>query len=129
MPACRHAVPARRRSSPTIPLPTSAVESDDRKREHDQLHHAILRVRTRTVATIAPTEGALIAAPVLLVHGDADMNVPLEQNQLMAGALRSFGRQVELLVVPGAGHGFTVPQLEIALPVVDAFLASRLTVR
>jgi dipeptidyl aminopeptidase/acylaminoacyl peptidase len=74
-------------------------------------------------------QAALIVTPVLLVHGDADPNVPLEQSQVMAAAMRSSGRQVELFVVPGAGHGFTVPELEIALPVVDAFLSSRLALR
>lgn len=74
-------------------------------------------------------QAALIAPPVLLVHGDADMNVPIEQSQLMAAAMRASGRQVELLAVPGAGHLFTTPELEIAFPVVDAFLASRLALR
>jgi dipeptidyl aminopeptidase/acylaminoacyl peptidase len=74
-------------------------------------------------------QAALIAPPVLLVHGDADMNVPLEQSQLLAAAMRSAGRQAELLVVPGAGHLFTTPEHEIAFPVVDAFLASRLALR
>lgn len=72
------------------------------------------------------TQAAQVGAPVLLVHGDADPNVPIEQSELMADALRSAGRPVDLLVVPGGGHGFTPPQLEMALPVVDAFLASRL---
>lgn len=74
-------------------------------------------------------QAALIAPPVLLVHGDADPNVPIEQSQLMAAAMRSSGRQVELLIIPGAGHGFTAPELEVAFPVVDAFLASRLALR
>lgn len=69
---------------------------------------------------------AQMGAPVLLVHGDADPNVPIEQSELMADALRSAGRPVDLLRIPGGGHGFTVQELEIALPVVDAFLAQRL---
>jgi len=74
-------------------------------------------------------QAALIVPPVLLVHGDADENVPLEQSQLMAEAMRAAGRQVELLVVPGAGHSFTLPENEFALPVVDAFLRAHLALR
>jgi dipeptidyl aminopeptidase/acylaminoacyl peptidase len=67
-----------------------------------------------------------IAAPVLLLHGDADTRVTIDQSQLMAEALQAAGRQVELFVLPGAGHGFTDAEWTVAWPVVDAFLASRL---
>jgi dipeptidyl aminopeptidase/acylaminoacyl peptidase len=43
---------------------------------------------------------------LLLLQGADDMVVPLEQAQSMADAMRSAGREVELCVYPGEGHGF-----------------------
>jgi dipeptidyl aminopeptidase/acylaminoacyl peptidase len=67
-----------------------------------------------------------IAAPVLLVHGDADTRVPTEQSQLMSNALTLAGRRVQLLLVPGAQHGFTAAEESIASPIVSQFLTDRL---
>jgi dipeptidyl aminopeptidase/acylaminoacyl peptidase len=67
-----------------------------------------------------------IAAPVLLVHGDADTRVPTEQSVLMREALEAAGRRVQLLLVPGAQHGFTPAEEAFARPAVDAFLAAEL---
>ena len=38
---------------------------------------------------------AQIDAPVLLVHGDRDENVPVDQAMAMAEALKSHGKEVE----------------------------------
>ncbi len=43
--------------------------------------------------------------PHLLVHGEADDVVPLAQSRRLAEALEAAGVEVELHVVPGAGHG------------------------
>jgi len=64
-----------------------------------------------------------IAMPVLLVHGDADTRVPTTQSEPMQAALRAAGRTSELVLVPGAQHGFTAAEEAVAQPVVDAFLA------
>ena len=53
---------------------------------------------------------AQIDAPVLLVHGDRDENVPVEQAQAMAEALKSHGKEVETFIVPGGTHFFTEQQ-------------------
>ena len=53
---------------------------------------------------------AQIDAPVLLVHGDKDENVPVSQSVAMAQALKDHGKEVETFVVPGATHFFTEPQ-------------------
>ncbi len=47
--------------------------------------------------------------PCLLIHGDADVLVPYEQSALMQAALRGVGVPVELLCIPGAGHGPDFP--------------------
>lgn len=67
-----------------------------------------------------------IAAPVLLVHGDQDTRVPTEQSRLMLSALQSAGRRAELLIVPGAQHGFTAAEDALARPAVDQFLQREL---
>lgn len=43
--------------------------------------------------------------PFLSQHGDADQLVPLEQSEILADALKAAGANVELDVLPGAGHG------------------------
>jgi acetyl esterase/lipase len=45
------------------------------------------------------------APPILLIHGDADETVPIEQSEAMAAALRQAGVPVRLRPVPGGGHG------------------------
>lgn len=47
------------------------------------------------------------AAPTLLLHGENDPNVPVQQSQLMAEKLGAAGVPVELIVIPRAGHGWT----------------------
>ncbi|MGC5627161.1 alpha/beta hydrolase family protein [Georgenia sp. Z1344] len=47
-----------------------------------------------------------ITAAVLLLQGDEDRVVPLDQATSVADALRAAGRDVELVVLEGEGHGF-----------------------
>ena len=55
-----------------------------------------------------------INAPVLLIHGDGDTEVPIEQSLKMREALQKANRQVELLVIGGGDHGFKGEQDEQA---------------
>jgi dipeptidyl aminopeptidase/acylaminoacyl peptidase len=71
-------------------------------------------------------QAATLRAPVLLVHGDLDMQVPTEQSQLMHDTLAALGRSTSLFLVPGAYHGFSQPQEALVRPVVDEFLAREL---
>lgn len=45
------------------------------------------------------------SAPFLILHGDRDELVPLYQSQELADRLRAAGVDVNLHVIPGAGHG------------------------
>ncbi len=45
------------------------------------------------------------AAPFLIMHGDKDPTVPLNQSELFNEALKKAGVDVTLQVLPGAGHG------------------------
>ncbi|MEU7799969.1 alpha/beta hydrolase [Micromonospora arborensis] len=46
------------------------------------------------------------APPMLLIHGDQDLVVPVGQSEELAAALTAAGAEVELSVVPGADHCF-----------------------
>jgi len=45
--------------------------------------------------------------PILTVQGENDRTVPVEQNVRLTDALKKAGADVELVIVPGAAHGFT----------------------
>jgi dipeptidyl aminopeptidase/acylaminoacyl peptidase len=45
-----------------------------------------------------------ITAPVLLIHGECDSVVPLEESQQMFVALRALGRPVHLVIIPNEDH-------------------------
>ena len=62
------------------------------------------------------------SAPLLLIHGDADSIVPVEQSLRFAEAYRSCEADVELHVVPGAGHAFAGTDPEEQIPVGIDFL-------
>ena len=47
---------------------------------------------------------AAVTAPVLLLHGKEDKNVPREQSELMANALGKAGKQVELIEIENTHH-------------------------
>ena len=47
------------------------------------------------------------APPFLILHGDNDSLVPLEQSQSLYERLTEHGIRAELVIVRGGGHGFT----------------------
>jgi carboxymethylenebutenolidase len=51
-------------------------------------------------------EWSNLNAPLLLIYGAEDKGVPPEQGQKLADQLESAGKNVELIVYPGAGHAF-----------------------
>jgi dipeptidyl aminopeptidase/acylaminoacyl peptidase len=53
------------------------------------------------------------AAAFLILHGDKNNSVPVEQSRLLAAALQKAGAEVMLQILPGAGHGgpqFSTPE-------------------
>lgn len=48
-----------------------------------------------------------ITAPLLIFQGKNDTNVPLAESELIHAKLKKAGRDVELVVYPDEGHGFT----------------------
>ena len=49
---------------------------------------------------------ATVVAGGVLLQGEDDKVVPLQQAQLMADGMAAAGKDVELVVYPGEGHGF-----------------------
>ncbi len=65
--------------------------------------HDRLRAIMKEISPI--THASAEAPPTLLIHGDKDNLVPLQQSQLMYDKLKSLGVPSELIVRKGAGHG------------------------
>jgi acetyl esterase/lipase len=66
------------------------------------------------------------APPFLIIHGDADPAVPVEQSRRLAEKLKAAGVSAELIVVPGAGHAWGPPLLLETIEQVVGFLDARL---
>jgi carboxymethylenebutenolidase len=71
-------------------------------------HRTLGRPAAGRAATARPlTErAAAVGAPVLIHHGDADANVPVDQARLLHRALTAAGKASTLHVYPGADHLF-----------------------
>ena len=82
--------------------------------ETDESHHAPapepLNESARRENTLAACSPATVAdrirCPALLIHGDADMTVPVTQSRAMIAA----NPAIRLEEVPGATHDFTPAQ-------------------
>jgi acetyl esterase/lipase len=61
--------------------------------------------------------------PFLVMHGDKDMTVPLNQSQLLYEALKKAGIKVKFHTVKGGGHGFSGPEID---KLVDDFFDANL---
>jgi acetyl esterase/lipase len=61
--------------------------------------------------------------PFLILHGDKDDLVPLDQSQRLQQALKQAGVPATLHVVKGAGHGFGGPEID---KMIDAFFDEHL---
>jgi acetyl esterase/lipase len=58
------------------------------------------------------------AAPFLIMHGDQDPLVPLQQSEILNLALQKAGVASELITIKGSGHGsplFTAPEQVLAM--------------
>jgi acetyl esterase/lipase len=63
-----------------------------------------LREITRTISPIHHVSPG--DAPTLIIHGDSDTLVPLQQSQTFVDRLKEAGVETKLVVKPGAGHGW-----------------------
>jgi len=68
---------------------------------------SIGKLETDTAALEAASPSKLarhVTAPVLLIHGDDDLTVPVRQSMIMNDALRAAGKTVKLVRMPKADH-------------------------
>src|SRR5262245_49049546 len=74
-----------------------ALPSDRASQTAEQVTERVTQISpARLVTSQAP--------PFLLIHGDADPVVPLQQSEVMLAALKKAGVPAELIVKPGGGH-------------------------
>lgn len=68
--------------------------------------------------------------PAMLLHGDNDTDVPVEQSKQMAARLAELGAPHELIVLPGRPHGFdramNEPEVNAVFEKALAFLKAKL---
>jgi dipeptidyl aminopeptidase/acylaminoacyl peptidase len=70
-----------------------------------------------------------VRAPVLLIHGDKDTVVPIEQSRRMAEVLKAAGKPYELIELPDENHYLTkAANRTRTLEALEAFLAKNLPV-
>lgn len=68
-----------------------------------------------------------IKVPVLLVHGEADINVVRDHSEKMSNALRKAGKSQELLMIEDGDHSLIRPSMRAALYAkLDEFLSRHL---
>jgi dipeptidyl aminopeptidase/acylaminoacyl peptidase len=73
---------------------------------------------------------AAITAPVLLFHGDRDLNVNVIQSRQMDSALRGAGKRSELIVFPGLEHDLADSAVRVQmLQRIGTFLQTNLAPR
>jgi carboxymethylenebutenolidase len=64
--------------------------------------------------------------PVLILHGEQDRSVPVEEAYKLARHLRALGTPYEMQIYPGAGHGFDGAARENAAQRTVSFLKRHL---
>ena len=72
--------------------------------------------REKIAAKISPIMGNLKdVPPTLIVHGTADLLVPIQQSERYVTALKAAGRTAQLEVRPGKGHGWPGMESDLGL--------------
>jgi dipeptidyl aminopeptidase/acylaminoacyl peptidase len=83
----------------------------------------------KLLATSPSHQVANIRAPVLLIHGDKDTVVPIEQSQNMATAMTAAGKPVEFVTLTNENHYLTRAATRTqTLEALETFLAKNLPV-
>lgn len=84
-----------------------------------------VKERTRFVPYMAAENVSADYPPTLLIHGNADTDVPYEQSQIMAREFTKHGVPHRLITIEGGEHGFTggrPEEIEAAFAAVVPFL-------
>lgn len=71
--------------------------------------------------------GDRVTAPVLLLHSELDVTVPIEQSEMMADALTNAGKKVKFIRIAGDDHYLSFEQTRVrVLQEVEKFLAANI---
>ena len=96
---------------PTDLLRMNETESD---RRHDAPNSAeskliggpLLENKDKAAKASPTTYVSKDAPPFLIMHGEYDLEVPIRQSEILAGALERAGVEVTFIPIKAAGHGF-----------------------
>lgn len=83
---------------------------------------------TKAATTLSPVRLPIHnPPPILIIHGDADTTVPLQQSERMIKVLKNAGDDCKLIVKHGGGHGWlTIPhEVETMAQWFDSHLAGK----
>ena len=83
----------------------------------------------RAAAASPLTYAHLTFPPYLIIHGEADRTVLPNQSILLNEKLKKWWVQSDLMMLPGAGHGFEGQNYELAIQKVRTFLKKNLKER
>jgi dipeptidyl aminopeptidase/acylaminoacyl peptidase len=87
-------------------LPHNAPDSPESK----LIGGALLENKDKAVRASPITYVSKDAPPFLIMHGDRDRTVPLNQSELLYAALKKAGVDATFVPIKGAGHGFGGPE-------------------
>ncbi|UKA53999.1 alpha/beta hydrolase [Arthrobacter sp. FW305-BF8] len=91
-------------------LPNAVARANDPASREEQLIGAVLADEPQKAAAASPISYVGPGAPpFLLVHGTADRFVPAAQSETLAAELEKAGAAVELLLLDGADHMWSLP--------------------
>jgi acetyl esterase/lipase len=91
-------------------LPNAVARATDPASREEQLIGAVLAEQPGKAAAASPVSYVGPGAPpFLLVHGTADRFVPAAQSESLAAELEKAGADVELLLLDGADHMWSLP--------------------
>lgn len=95
-------------TSPVMLVVGKLVGTGGRKRSPEELNRQLEKISPARLVTGKE-------CPCLLIHGDADPLVPLQQSQTFLEALRKAGVPAELIVKAGGGHPWPTIHEEVAI--------------
>lgn len=85
------------------------------------------RDRDRLIKTSPARHAAKVTAALMLVHGDQDTIVPLDQSQQMQKAMQAAGKPAELVILRGEDHNISRSETRTEyLRALERFLAQHL---
>jgi dipeptidyl aminopeptidase/acylaminoacyl peptidase len=88
---------------------TDLRASSGAERRALEFSRGLSSAKAQDLDAISPAQFAAKAdAPVLLIHGENDTVVPIEQSQLMDKALRQAGKPVEFIAMKGEDHWLSI---------------------